>query len=69
MNVTRTVREENTNTNKKVKIILSSLESSVIFYETYGFKWTRKCIRDYPKLLEYEGYKKNKEYFMMELEV
>lgn len=63
------VREENKNTEKKVKIILSSLETSVIFYETYGFKWTRKCIRDYPKLLEYEGYKKNKEYFMMELEV
>lgn len=63
------IKEENKNTKKKVKIILSSLETSVLFYESYGFKWTRKCIKEYPKLLNYELYKKNKEYFIMELEV
>ena len=63
------IREENKNTKKKVKVILSSLETSVLFYESYGFKWTRKCIKEYPKFLEYESYEKNKENFMMELEV
>lgn len=63
------IREENKNTKKKVRVILSSLETSVLFYESYGFKWTRKCIREYPKFLEYESYEKDKEYFMMELEV
>lgn len=63
------VSEENRESNKKVKVILSSLETSVLFYEGYGFKWTRKCISEYPILLKYEGYEKNKEYFMMELNI
>lgn len=50
-----------------IKIILSSLEKSVLFYESYGFKWTRKCVSEYPVLMEYEKYEEGKEYFMMEL--
>ena len=50
-----------------IKVILSSLETSVLFYESYGFKWTRKCISEHPVLLEYEKYQEGKEYFIMEL--
>lgn len=50
-----------------IKTILSSLEKSVLFYESYGFKWTRECISKYPVLLEYEKYEDGKEYFIMEL--
>lgn len=63
------VHTENVGKPQKIKIILSSLETSVLFYEAYGFKWTRKCISDYPLLLEYEEYDEKKEYFMMELAV
>ena len=61
------VREEQKQSDHVVKIILSSLESSVLFYESYGFKWTRKCVSEYPVLMEYEKYEEGKEYFMMEL--
>jgi len=53
---------------KKARIVLSSLETSVIFYESYGFKWTRESISKYPLLLEYEIYEKNKEYFILQLD-
>ena len=61
------VREEQKQSDHVVKIILSSLETSVLFYESYGFRWTRECISKYPVLLEYEKYQEGKEYFMMEL--
>jgi len=51
------------------KIILSSVETAVTFYEEYGFKWTRKPLSDYPVLMRYEKWDKEKEYFMMELDV
>jgi GNAT superfamily N-acetyltransferase len=54
---------------RKTKIILSSLESSVVFYETYGFKWLGNCIQKYPILLQYERFEKEKEYFIMEMNV
>jgi ribosomal protein S18 acetylase RimI-like enzyme len=50
-----------------VKIVLSSLDSAVTYYESYGFKWTRDDIRNYPKLLQIEKYEVGKEYFVMEL--
>jgi len=51
------------------KIILSSVESAVTYYEHVGFKWTRKCLQEYPELLKYERYEQGKEYFMMEYDV
>ena len=51
----------------KVSIVLSSIDTAVTFYEFYGFRWTRKCLTDYPVLLQYEQYEDGKEYFMMEL--
>jgi ribosomal protein S18 acetylase RimI-like enzyme len=52
-----------------IKIILSSVEESVVFYERYGFKWTRQPITQHRMLLKYEKYDKNKEYFIMEYTV
>lgn len=49
------------------KIVLSSLESSVTFYEEYGFKWMRTSLTDHPILMNYEKYEKDKEYFILEL--
>jgi ribosomal protein S18 acetylase RimI-like enzyme len=54
---------------KHVKIVLSSVEQAVTFYEEYGFKWTRKSLADYPILQRYELYDETKEYFIMELEI
>lgn len=50
-----------------IKIILSSLEESVLFYESYGFKWTTELIINHPILMDYEKYDEEKEYFIMEL--
>jgi len=49
-----------------IKIILSSVEESVLFYESYGFKWTRESIADHPMLMRFERYEAKKEYFIME---
>jgi ribosomal protein S18 acetylase RimI-like enzyme len=48
-----------------IKIILSSVEESVLFYESYGFKWTRESITDHPMLMRFERYEPKKEYFIM----
>jgi ribosomal protein S18 acetylase RimI-like enzyme len=48
------------------KILLSSVEDAVLFYEAYGFHWTRESISTYPVLMEYEAYDEAKEYFVME---
>jgi GNAT superfamily N-acetyltransferase len=66
------VKEENTNNNnnnnnKKIKIILSSTEESVLFYESYRFRWTRESLTDHPLLMVYEKYEEGKEYFILEL--
>ena len=52
--------------NCTIKIILSSVEESVLFYEAYGFKWTRESITDHPMLMRFERYDPKKEYFIME---
>lgn len=63
------IRKTHKNTHKEVKIILSSLEAAVTYYEKVGFVWTKKAITDYPLLMQYEKYEENKEYFMMEYNV
>jgi ribosomal protein S18 acetylase RimI-like enzyme len=64
------VKEENKDKEfNKVKIILSSLEEAVLFYENYGFRWTRESLTDHPFLMGYEKYEEKKEYFILELVV
>lgn len=62
-------KKENEGTDTKIKIILSSVEEAVLFYESYGFRWTRESLSDHPLLMRYEKYEKEKEYFILELEV
>jgi GNAT superfamily N-acetyltransferase len=59
-------RDNLQNTENTIKIILSSVEESVVFYETYGFKWTRQPITEHEMLTRYERYDPKKEYFIME---
>ncbi len=62
------IKDENKNNNElTIKIILSSLEESVLFYESYGFKWTKEELVDHNILMNYEKYDNTKEYFIMEL--
>jgi len=62
------IREENKkNKDCEIKIILNAIESSVLFYENYGFYWTNESILKYPRLLNHECYDEDKEYFIMKL--
>ena len=61
----RRIKEENIPP-YKIKVILSSVEESVLFYESYGFKWMRQSIIDHDMLMKYERYDADKEYFIME---
>lgn len=65
-NLQKRIREDN-RLNRTCKIVLSSVEDAVLFYEAYGFHWTRKSIKDHPVLMIYESYEENKHYFIMEL--
>jgi len=62
------IKNDNMKINEtNIKIILSSVEESVLFYEAYGFKWTREAITDHIILTRFERYDPKKEYFIMEL--
>jgi len=52
---------------KKRKIILSSVETAVLFYERYGFRWTTDTLTDHPIIMLTEKKEENKEYFIMEM--
>jgi GNAT superfamily N-acetyltransferase len=64
--IERIKKENKDNPTCRIKIILSSVEESVLFYEAYGFKWTRESITDHPMLMRFERYEPKKEYFIME---
>lgn len=51
---------------KNIRIILSSVESAVLFYEAYGFRWTRDTLLGHKVLIQTEKYETDKEYFIME---
>jgi ribosomal protein S18 acetylase RimI-like enzyme len=51
------------------KIILSSVETAVLFYEAYGFRWTTDTLTDHPILMLTEKKEEGKEYFIMEMTV
>lgn len=53
----------------KVKIALSSLDNVVSYYEHYGFKMKSNNIKDHPILMCYEKYEKDKDYYIMELDI
>lgn len=51
---------------RRAKMVLSSVETAVLFYENYGFRWTRESLDKHPALMQYETYDPSKEYFIME---
>jgi ribosomal protein S18 acetylase RimI-like enzyme len=63
------IKKENRNKlNFNIKVILSSVEESVTFYESYGFKWMFSETIDHHSILStYEKFDPKKEYFIMEL--
>ena len=50
----------------RAKMVLSSVETAVLFYENYGFRWTRESLDKHPALMQYETYDPSKEYFILE---
>ena len=62
------IKKEN-KTEKTNKIIASSLDTSIIFYEKYGFKLSDDEITQHPVLMQSEKYEKDKKYFIYEYDV
>lgn len=63
------VREETKNTDKKVKIILSSVDDVVSYYQQYGFDVVDYTLENYPYLMCFEKYQDSKMYTVMELSI
>lgn len=62
-------REFIANLSNTQKIILSSVESSVMFYEKIGFKWTTDTLSKHEDIAKYELFEDKKEYFMMVMDI
>jgi GNAT superfamily N-acetyltransferase len=63
------IRKEKIQKERNTKIILSSVETAVLFYEAYGFRWTTDKLTDHFILTETEKKEEDKEYFIMEMVV
>lgn len=63
------VKRENADTGQEIKIIVSSLDTAVSYYEHYGFTLTGKTMLEYPRLLLFEKYDETKENFIMEMNI
>jgi ribosomal protein S18 acetylase RimI-like enzyme len=63
------VKLETKNTNKKVKIILSSLDEVISYYQKYGFEVVDCSFDNYPYFKYFEKYDQNKIYNIMELNI
>lgn len=55
--------------NYKIKIVLSSVDKSVSYYEHYGFKIESNKLTDFPVLMRYEKLEKEKDYYIMSLDI
>jgi len=60
------IKTENEYNDKNVKMVVSSVETAVTFYESYGFKWTRESLNEHLLLTYFEKYEEDKEYFILE---
>jgi ribosomal protein S18 acetylase RimI-like enzyme len=61
------VKKETVNSKKKVKIVLSSLDEVVSYYQKYGFEAVDCSFDNYPYLKCFEKYDEEKIYTVMEL--
>lgn len=63
------VKEETVNSKKKVKIVLSSLDEVVSYYQKYGFEAVDCSFDNYPYFQCFEKYDEEKIYTVMELDI
>ena len=63
------VKEETKLSKKKVKIVLSSLDEVVSYYQKYGFEAVDCSFDNYPYLKCFEKYDEEKIYTIMELNI
>ena len=63
------VKEETKLSKKKVKIVLSSLDEVVSYYQNYGFEAVDCSFDNYPYLKCFEHYDEEKLYTIMELNI
>jgi predicted GNAT family N-acyltransferase len=61
------VNEETKTSSKKVKIVLSSLDEVVSYYQKYGFEAVDYSFENYPYFKYFEKYDDEKIYTIMEL--
>jgi predicted GNAT family N-acyltransferase len=63
------VKEETKTSPKKVKIVLSSLDEVVSYYQKYGFEAVDCSFENYPYFRCFEKYDEEKIYTVMELDI
>ena len=63
------VKEETKTSPKKVKIVLSSLDEVVSYYQKYGFEAVDCSFENYPYFKCFEKYDEEKIYTIMELDI
>jgi len=63
------VKEETKTSKKKVKIVLSSIDEVVSYYQKYGFEVVDCSFENYPYLKCFEKYDDDKLYTVMELNI
>ena len=63
------VKQESYSSSKKTKIVLSSVDEVVSYYQKYGFEVVDYTLENYPYLMYFEKYDDTKLYTIMELNV
>jgi GNAT superfamily N-acetyltransferase len=63
------VKDETKSSSKKVKIVLSSLDEVVSYYQKYGFEAVDCSFENYPYFKCFEKYDEGKLYTVMELDI
>lgn len=65
------VKHSNTekNADEKTKIILSSVDAAVSYYQCRGFEVVDDSLENYPELMRFEKFEKDKMYSVMEMMV
>ena len=60
---------KHSNADKKTKIILSSVDAAVSYYQCRGFVAVDDSLENYPELMRFEKFEKDKMYTVMEMMV
>jgi len=63
------IREETVDAVVPVKVVLSSIDEAVSYYQKYGFEVVDCTMENYPYLAKFENYDETKMYTIMELNV